>query len=166
MNEEARKRIDDLFRRYAAGVGRYALIRIGSPELAEEITARVFLSVVRNIHQQHGSAVGWLWAIVRTELSRHHREPVRQAYPQDAPSTELMPLDQLERRERDALLTGALKNLPDAEQQLISLKFFLGLSNVEIAETVGLTPGNVGVKLHRALKELRRRLEPQNTILE
>jgi DNA-directed RNA polymerase specialized sigma24 family protein len=44
---------------------------------------------------------------------------------------------------------------------LISLKFFLRATNVEIAATLGLTPTNVGVKVHRALKELRRKLEPQ-----
>lgn len=58
MTADARKTIEDLFRRYAAGVSRYAVLRVGSPEFAEEITARVFLAVVRNIHQQHGSPVG------------------------------------------------------------------------------------------------------------
>ena len=43
------------------------------------------------------------------------------------------------------------------------MKFFLELSNLEIAETLNLTPSNVGVKLHRALKALRSRLEPQLT---
>ena len=67
----------------------------------------------------------------------------------------------LERQERDRLLLDALQKLPDDLQQLISLKFFLNASNLDIAAALELTPSNVGVKVHRALKELRRRLEPE-----
>lgn len=152
MKEDARKKIEALFLRYGVGVGRYVLLRVGSPELAEEITARVFLTVVRCFHQQNGSVAGWLWAIVRSELSRHYRERPHQSYPPDLAT---MPTDDLEREEADVLLHAALRKLADEEQQLISLKFFLGLSNLEIADATGLTASNVGVKLHRALKELR-----------
>lgn len=155
MNEIARKKIEELFHRYGAGVSRYVLLRVGSPELAEEITARVFLSVVRNIHQQNGAVVGWLWAILRTELSRHFRQHGHQGYPADLACSLASPSEQLERQERDELLHAALKQLPDDAQQLVSLKFFLGVSNLEIAQTLGLTPSNVGVRLHRTLKELR-----------
>jgi RNA polymerase sigma-70 factor, ECF subfamily len=159
LNEDARKKIEDLFLRFGPGVARYALLRVGSPELAEEITARVFLSVVRNFAQQNGSLVGWLWAIVRTELSRHYRERPHQGYPDHLPGTTAPPMEQLERKEREGLLHAALKSLDDEQQQLVSLKFFLGLSNLEIAEATGLTPSNVGVKLHRTLKDLRRLLQ-------
>jgi RNA polymerase sigma-70 factor (ECF subfamily) len=161
LTEEARSRIENLFRRYASGVSRYALLRVRSPELAEEITARVFLAVVRHIDQQSGSLVGWLWAIVRSELARHYRQPAHQAFPPGLISTEAPPGEDLERQERDRLLLDALEKLPDDLQQLISLKFFLNASNLDIAAALELTPSNVGVKVHRALKELRRRLEPE-----
>jgi RNA polymerase sigma-70 factor (ECF subfamily) len=153
------QKMEELFRRYGSGVSRYVLLRVGSSELAEEITARVFLSAVRNFHQQNGSVVGWLWAIIRTELSRHFRQHSHQAYPADLASTAGSPSEQLERRERDEILHAALKQLPEDVQEIVSLKFFLGVSNLEIAQATGLTPSNVGVKLHRTLKELRARLQ-------
>ncbi len=159
MNEISRKKIEELFHRYGAGVSRYVLLRVGSPELAEEITARVFLNVVRNFQQQNGAVVGWLWAIIRSELSRHFRQHSHLAYPADLASSLPTPSELLERQERDELLHAALKQLSDDAQQILSLKFFLDVSNVEIAQTLGLTPSNVGVKLHRALRELRELLQ-------
>lgn len=155
MNEDARKQVEELFLRYAAGVGRYVRLRVGSAELAEEITSRVFLAVVRNIHQQRGSPVGWLWAILRSELVRHFRERPHRDYPPDLIASDSPPEVAYERKEEDRLLREAVRKLSEDDQQLISMKFFFALGNQEIAEAVGLTPSNVGVKLHRALKELR-----------
>ena len=42
--------MERLFRQYGRGVGGYLLARTGDPELAEEITARVFLTVVRRYY--------------------------------------------------------------------------------------------------------------------
>ena len=155
MTEDARQEIERLFQHYGAGVGRYVLLRVRSPELAEEITARVFLTVVRQYHQKSASGVGWLWSIVRTELSRHFRQTSLASYPTEMESTEPLPLDQLEREEIIELLRDCLIRLGDEERELIALKFVAGLSNVDIAHALALTPSNVGVKIHRALKTLR-----------
>ena len=155
MTETDRQQIAELFQRYGAGIGRYVLLRVGNPELAEEITARVFLAVVRHIHQQKGAVVGWLWAILRTELSRHFRQRRHQPIPLDVAASNGAPGEELEQQERDELLYAALQQLPEEAQQLVSLKFFFGASNVEIAQAMGWTPSNVGVKVHRVLKTLR-----------
>src|SRR5205807_600541 len=122
LNEDARKKIEELFVRYAPGVGRYLRLRVGSVELAEEITARVFLAVVKNFHQQHGSVVGWLWAILRSELARHYRAKPHQPYPPDLVALDGMPSEALERKERQDALHAALTRLAEEDQQLISLK--------------------------------------------
>ncbi|HZZ82343.1 MAG TPA: hypothetical protein VFE62_27845 [Gemmataceae bacterium] len=59
MNADARKSMEDLFVRYAEGVSRHVRLRVGDAELAEEITARIFLTATRHVHQQHGSALAW-----------------------------------------------------------------------------------------------------------
>jgi RNA polymerase sigma-70 factor (ECF subfamily) len=159
LKDDAREKIEDLFRRCGAGVGSYVLVRVGDPELAEEITARVFLTAVRHAHQQNGSAVGWLWSIVRSELARLARERPHQSYPAELTSNEALPDELLERKELAQSLHLALEQLPEAERQIITFKFFLGLGNQEIADATGMTANHVGVKLHRALKELRNHLE-------
>jgi RNA polymerase sigma-70 factor (ECF subfamily) len=155
LTEDTRKQIEDLFRRHGAGVGRYLLLRVGNSELAEEITARVFLSVVRNFHQVRGPVAGWLWSVVRTELARHYRQPPLQAFPAELADGDPPPFEQLERAEAAEWLRVCVAKLPEDEQQLLELKFFLGLGNQEIAAITGLTTSNVGVKVHRALKTMR-----------
>jgi RNA polymerase sigma-70 factor (ECF subfamily) len=160
VTQDRRDEIERLFHLWGKGVGSYVLARVGDPELAEEITARVFLTVVRRFDQLRGSAVGWLWAIVRSELARqfrgrnHHPTPL-----DDLPARDEPPPDGLIRRETEGRLQDALAHMDEEQQRLIYLKFFLEMRNVDIAAALEMTPSHVGVSLHRALKELRQRLE-------
>ncbi len=165
MTDDERRRIDDLFVRCAAGVSRYVLLRVGDAELAEEITARVFLVVVRNIHQQRGSLIAWLWAIVRTEISRHYRARSHRPIAEDAIAPEAMPFEQMMREEANERLQNAVSRLADEQQQVLSLKFFFDLSHQEIADALGISVSNVGVRVHRAVSELRTMLrEPTEVV--
>ena len=51
-------------------------------------------------------------------------------------------------------MNEALQSLKPAEQDLISLKYFEGMSYKEIAEVLNLSVNNVGVKLNRATARL------------
>lgn len=149
-------KIARLFSEFGRGVGNYVLARLGDPELAEEITARVFLQVVRGYVQLRGSAVHWLWAIVRNELAKHFRQ--RRAVPLDDDLLDAreLPADAAARGQLQAELQAALARLPEEAQQIVFMKFFQDMKNLEIAEATGLTPSNVGVTIHRTLKQLRR----------
>ena len=54
----------------------------------------------------------------------------------------------------------ALDQLEEPAHSLVYMKFFLEMSNTDIAEALGMTLGNVGVSAHRALKKLRELMEP------
>jgi DNA-directed RNA polymerase specialized sigma24 family protein len=56
--------------------------------------------------------------------------------------------------DRDALL-AELARLPRREQAVLVLRFYEGLSDVEIAETLGCRPGTVRGYASRALAKLR-----------
>ena len=47
--------------------------------------------------------------------------------------------------------------LPERERELVRLKFQVGLSYKEIEELTGISQGNIGYFLHRAVKELKDR---------
>ncbi len=61
--------------------------------------------------------------------------------------------------EGDIHLLLAMKKLNERERRVISLKYFTGVSNKEIAELEEMTANNVGVVLHRALDKLKSILE-------
>lgn len=157
---DARDDIERLFRCYGRGVGSYVLTRVGDPELAEEITARVFLTVVRRFDQVRGREAAWLWAIVRSELARHFRS-LRPHHPPDEelPDRGASPEEDLLRRESHERLRRALDRLSEPQQRLVCMKFFLNMRNLDIATAVGLSPSHVGVLIHRTLKQLRTWLE-------
>lgn len=160
LTDDLRQQVEELFRRYGKGVGSYVLARVGDPEVAETITGSVFLTVVRRIEQCRSSPVAWLWSIVRSELARYFRDR-REFQPLEGelPDRTGDPHGHLERREEAERVRNALARLTDEQQTLVYMKFFLDLSNVEIANALEMTPSNVGVVAHRAVKRLRELME-------
>lgn len=63
----------------------------------------------------------------------------------------------VERRQRQASLQGAVRHLPLGLRQVLTLTLE-GLSQREIGEVIGISEGNVAVRLTRARKTLRERL--------
>jgi RNA polymerase sigma-70 factor (ECF subfamily) len=159
---QQQRTVEALFARYAPGVGGFVLARVGDAELAEEITARVFLTVVRKLHQCRGAYAAWLWSIVRSELAGYFRrrrpaEPLGEepTDPADGPDA------RAQRAESRSEMWGALGRLTEEQQKLIHMKFFQDMRNVDIAEATGLSRSNVGVLIHRALKRLRSLMAPK-----
>ena len=56
-------------------------------------------------------------------------------------------------------LYNAIREFGDEEQHLIYYKFFAEMSNKEIAEQLELSETNVGTRLHRIRKKLKRVME-------
>jgi RNA polymerase sigma-70 factor (ECF subfamily) len=156
LSPDHRQAVEQLFRSHGPTVGNYLLARIGDADQAEEITARVFLKVADNIHSLRGPAAPWLWAIVKNELARQFRglKPMGAINDRlEAPGEP--PPDQLARKQMQAKVQAALTHLNDEQQRLVFLKFFENMSNLDIARATGMTATNVGVSVHRTLKQLR-----------
>ncbi len=56
-------------------------------------------------------------------------------------------------------LWQAIQQLRNSDQQIIYLRFFLEMTVSETAETIGVAPGTVKSRLHRALKHLMKVIE-------
>ena len=148
------RELEELFQRYAPGLGSYFLARLRDPDLAEELTARVFVMAVQKFDQCRGNRAGWLWAIAQSVLSRYVRDRNR-VPPPPLNMPEPDPGEAAEQRELQARLPEILSELNEQQHEVVYLKYFQDLSNTEIAEATGMTPANVAVVLHRTLKRLR-----------
>ena len=104
----------------------------------------------------------WLLRIVANEARNRRRSAVRRAgltlraaraTPRDevAPSPESAILAGETRRE----LLEALAGLRDEEREVIGARYFLGLSEAEVAETLAIPAGTVKSRTSRALGHLR-----------
>lgn len=130
--------------------------------MAEELTARVFVTVARKHGQCRGNAAGWLWSIVRSELATHFRRE-RPASPLacDLPGAGEAPDARAIRQEEQAEMFDALGQLTPGEQEIVYMKFFQDMPNVEIARATGRKASGVGVAVFRALQRLRSLLRPR-----
>jgi RNA polymerase sigma-70 factor, ECF subfamily len=52
-------------------------------------------------------------------------------------------------------LTGCIATLKEVQRTIVTARFFEGASGLEVADEMGITPGNVAVILHRAREQLR-----------
>jgi RNA polymerase sigma factor (sigma-70 family) len=143
---------DDVYA-YAAGILR-------DWAAAEEVTAAAFERAYRKrdrFDSSRGEPRAWLFGIARNavldELRRRGRQAELAAEPVDA-AAQSAPED-VEQSERRLALSAALAKLEAAERELIALKFFAGLDNVEIGEVLEISESNAGTRLHRAMTKLR-----------
>jgi RNA polymerase sigma-70 factor (ECF subfamily) len=114
----------------------------------------------------HGSLRAWLLRIV---VNRALSQKRRKVLPTVATSSEEIAVtegggtveDSLERWEVHHVIRQALGELRESYRAVVVLRYFAELSVPEIAKVLGWRQGTVKSRLHRALGELRRRLEPE-----
>jgi RNA polymerase sigma-70 factor (ECF subfamily) len=118
----------------------------------------LFQEIVVNLWQAYPSFDGrskvttWMYRVALntavTQLRRHKRQPLQQ--PLDNTMSQSVPLQD----EQSTQLYRAIKQLNRVEKALIAL-YLDGYGYAEIAETMGMTENNVGVRLNRIREKLR-----------
>ena len=131
-------------------------------EEREDLAQEILLQLWRSLPQFEGRASASTWAYrvaLNTALGWHRKEGRRRARQQPLLEPETLPVagldsaDQLHQREVVERLYAAIRQLPKAEAALVLL-YLDDLSYREIAEVLGISESNVGVKLSRARKAL------------
>lgn len=104
----------------------------------------------------------WLLQIVANEARNRRRSAGRREHlalraAAEEPSGGAAPSPEaalLSAETREALL-AAVNELPDDQREVVALRYFLGLSEAEVAETLGVPHGTVKSRNARALERLR-----------
>jgi RNA polymerase sigma-70 factor (ECF subfamily) len=150
-----------LYRRSFTRVYGYVATLLRDRSAAEEVTAQAFERAYRKrrtFRASRGTEDAWLFGIARNaaldELRRRKRRASLEVEPEDlhAPG----PVELADAAVRRETVRAALGRLTPRERELVTLKFTGGLSNEEIARVVGISPSNVGTRLHRTLEKLRK----------
>lgn len=166
----ARAAADDgvsaLYAVHWAPMVRLAWLFVHDDLLAEEIAQDAFVALHRKWHEvQEGLGTAYLRQCVvngaRSAL-RHHR--VEQRYldaerdrqvRRSATSAEDVALSAHGSDE----LFGSLQRLPQRQREVLVLRYFLDLSEHQIADALGIAPGSVKTHAHRGLAALRTQME-------
>jgi RNA polymerase sigma-70 factor (ECF subfamily) len=150
---------EDLYRRYSRAVFGLALRRLGDRSKAEEAVQETFASVWRSAGSykpERGPGAPWLYAVARhaiVDRSRRRTEQPVDSFDEPA-DTDPSPLDQAESGWVAWRIHRALEELPEREREVISLAYWSGLSQSEVAEFLGIPLGTVKTRTRAALHRL------------
>jgi RNA polymerase sigma-70 factor, ECF subfamily len=152
-------RFVDLYERYFHRVYAYVARRAPSRAETEDITSEVFEQALINLRKYEWRGVpflAWLFRIAANALADRWRQTSRDAYdpPPDVPDGRAS--EDIERR---AMIAQLVDRLPDAQRQVIEMRFVDQKSIREIAAALDRSEGAVKQLQLRALENLRRSLE-------
>jgi len=163
-----REAFGELYERYVDRIYQYIYYRVGNPQDAEDLTARVFFRVLDALPRYKCTQApfeAWLFKIARNLVSNWHRDQNRRRFIslEDVPLLQRLlehePPDHLvERRDEYEHLYRAIRSLAEDRQTLLYLKFIEGKSNAEIGKILDKTEGAVKALYNRTLHTLRREL--------
>ena len=158
-----RRAFDELYRRYARAVLGLALRRIGDRGRAEDATQDAFVAIWRSastFDPSRGTGAPWLFAVARNAITdglRRGPNPVAEL--EDGPGGDPDPSDRAEASWTAWRVHRALEILPEHERPVIELAYWRGLSQSEIAASLGIPLGTVKTRTRSALARLADALE-------
>jgi RNA polymerase sigma-70 factor, ECF subfamily len=145
----------ELYRRYAPMVHGILLGRV-APDLAEDLLQEVFLKAMTELARlrKDGHFGGWIAAIARNRAADHYRQ-MREIPSSEEIATRIAATEEPGTQAEARLVLAAIRSLPDAYRDTLSMRLVEGMTGPEIASRAGLTPESVRVNLHRGMKLLR-----------
>ncbi len=159
--------LGDLYDRYGRLVFSLAMRSIENPVVAEEIVQDVFMRVWNSAgtyDARLASVATWLVSITRhriiDELRRNKAHPERNGVDLFAVSeredlSTTKPEEATELFWQQSQVRDALKTLSPTERETLSLAFFKGYSQSEIARIQGIPLGTIKTRIRSSLKKLR-----------
>ena len=161
-----------LYDAYVARLYRYCLTRVGDETEAEDLTEEIFLKVLGAIDRfewrpgAEGQRIpfgAWIFRIARNEVASFQRRVA--ARPRRAEFSDLVaerlrdegrgPQELAETKLTIEEVFRAVRQLPEAQRDVILLRFASGLSVKETAESLGKNVPNVKVLQHKGVQRLR-----------
>ena len=159
--------VTELYQAHALGLIRFAYLMLGERQAAEDVVQEAFAGLYRRWEKlsDPAKALPYVRSSVlngcRSQLRRQGRAPAvtTAAGLADAAlpvvSAEAAVLSAEQRR----TVLRALRQLPPRQREVLVLRFYLDLSEPEIAAAMGIGPSTVRSTAHRALGALGRLLE-------
>ncbi|MFK7804010.1 MAG: RNA polymerase sigma factor [Anaerolineae bacterium] len=156
-----RDALGQLYDTHQPSIFRYIAYRIGDRALAEDLTAEVFVTMVKKLpsYQDRGKPLlAWLYTIAGNIIKMHYRKHKHvefNPFSDEMIDQQATPDQVTDKRLAQAKLLAQLPRLTAEQSEVITLKFLEGFSNGEIAKLLGKTEGSIKALQHRALQTLK-----------
>ena len=135
-----------------------------SPDVVEEVFLGIWNQAC-NFNTSKGKAIGWIITMARRRAIDRVRR--RQAYDRAEmrfrlstdTGTQHLALENVEERaagsDNEKMFAELISKLPEAQQQIVHMTFYQGLSQREIARETGIPLGTIKTRLELGMKKLR-----------
>jgi RNA polymerase sigma-70 factor, ECF subfamily len=167
-----------LVERYKRGIGNFIGASVRSPADVADLSQETFMRAYAHLgtyNPQLGKFSTWLYHIarnvVRTHLGKAQRRPATQELTEEQTlentlpdlSVEADPAGGVLRAEAEAEVRAALALLPERTRAVLALRYYNNMDYQTIAQTMGLSLGNVKTLIHRGKLALAHKLREQET---
>lgn len=152
-------RLDQLYREHYRSLVRLASILVDDVATCEELVQDAFVAVLRRSGgwAEADKAGAYLRSVVLNHARSHLRkQQVRRRWlrsvdrPESVGAADGAALLDAETTE----ILAALRTLPERQREVLALRYYLDLSEAEIAATLGISTGSVKTHAHRGLATL------------
>ena len=151
-----------VYREFLPAISRYLSRRVPEREV-EDLAAQTFeIAWRKHSNVAAGEELPWLYRIASFQVANYRRKHqsaarylVLSLVPESAPSAESLAIFDID-------LAAAWRTLSAAEQNLLALVVFEGLSVQEAAVASEISANAASIRLHRARKKLAEQLETKD----
>ncbi|MFE0631177.1 RNA polymerase sigma factor [Streptomyces sp. NPDC058864] len=154
-----REAFHELVRVWHATLWRYVRGMVGSPHLADDLTQEAWVAVLRGLPRlrQPERFAPWLFTIARRAVTDHLRQAYRDVETpvEEAGAVAVGDDDPLSGVLTTMQVEAGLNGLPPLEREVVILFHLQDLPLAACAEVLGVPPGTVKSRLHRARRMLR-----------
>lgn len=155
-----------LYDKYFDQIYRYVYRRVNDKETVEDLVSQTFydaLSHLCDFEWRGFPFSAWLYKIAHNNVLKWYREQSKMQVVElendlDTADKSIDYVSDLRNKETSMEISELLDKLEPEEREIIRLKFYEEVSNVEIAEIMGLSANHIGVKIFRALKKVKQLL--------
>lgn len=162
IDTEADLALEQLYDEHYVRLVRLAVLLLGDAGRAEEVVQDSFVAIYRRWDQlRDANLPAYLRQTVvnRSRSTLRHLAVVSRHAPHEVLDEPGADHDVL-REERRQSVIEAMAGLPRRQREVLALRYYLDLSEREIAETLGISPGAVKSHASRGADALRRSLSP------
>ena len=165
--EGDKQAIGEIYRMHVDVIYRYIWTRVRDDNVAEDLTAQVFLKALEGLPSYRPSGkpfLAWLYRIAYARVVDHWRKQERRVevpLEETLPAREPRPGELLEAEADWVTAIDLVAQLTDDQQDVVILRFIGEMSLAQVAETLGKTVGATKAIQYRALASLARLLEKQ-----
>jgi RNA polymerase sigma-70 factor (sigma-E family) len=156
--------LSDLYREHYRSLVRLAYLMLGDQGRSEEIVQDAFVKLQlhwRGLRDPEKAPAYLRRAVLNGARSalRHRKVVARHDARRTAEPASTSPEAATLAGAEHERLIAALRRLPDRQREALALRFYLDLSEAEMASAMKVSPGSVKTHLHRGLAALGRLLD-------